>query len=313
MRYSRMMSQPPKRKKRYGNLILIAIILGITVYFVTAGAAGGWLAENVINPVFNNGSEAAAASPSPSASVPAFADTLETPPVDSQNPAPADTLQPVNLPEATGGDRKEEQIKVNSLALYTLQAGAFADEANAKASATEIIARGGAGFVAYDGNLYRALIAGYLNEPDAKNVKTELEQQGIVSTVYKLESGALEFKVGAEQKQIDAIKACFTVVSDTVNSLQQIIYDADSGQNVDERIQQLKTNADAVAANLKSVITTDTDATKRIGAYMDSFCTMLGNIPLSTDVTGVAFSSGLKYNIICIVVEYSTFLDDISS
>ncbi len=307
MRYSRMMSQPPQRqKKRYGNLILIAIILGITVYFVTAGAAGGWLAENVINPIFNSDpatAVAAEATPealiSPAATVEASASASATP-------------QNVSLPEISGA-RAEEQIKVDSVALFTLQAGAFADEANAKAAAGEIIARGGAGYVAFDGNLYRALIAGFATEADAKSVKTELETQGVASTVFKLESGALEFKVGAEQSQIDAIKSCFTLVSDTVKNLQQIIYDADKGTNVDDRITALKANAHTVTDSFKSVVTPGTDATDKLTAYMDSFCTALDNIPLSAGITAVDFSSKLKYNIISIVVDYSAFLDKLSS
>lgn len=301
MRYSRMMSQPPKKKKRYGNLILVAIILGITVYLVTAGAAGEWLAQNVINPVFNSDPTAVAATPDATPSTSAM-----------ESAAPSGTVEAVSLPE-TSGERAEEQITVNSVALYTLQAGAFADEANAKSAAAEIIARGGAGFVAYDGNLYRALIAGYTSETDAQNVKAELEAQGVVSTVFKLESGALEFKVGAEQTQIDAIKSCFALVSDTVNNLQQIIYDADKGTNADDRITELKANAHTVVDNYKSIVTSQTDATKKLTAYMDSFCAALDNIPVSTGVTAVDFSSGLKYNIIGIVVDYSTFLDELSS
>lgn len=301
MRYSRMMSQPPAKKKRYGNLILVAIILGITVYFVSAGAAGGWLAENVINPVFNSDPTAIAATPEDTSTP----DALES-------AAPSGTVQAVNLPE-TSGERAEEQITVSSIALYTLQAGAFSDETNAKAAAAEIVARGGAGFVAFDGNLYRALIAGYMSETDAQSVKTELDAQGVVSTVFKLESGALEFKVGAEQTQIDAIKSCFALVSDTVKNLQQIIYDADKGTNVDDRITALKANAHTVVDNYKSIVTSQTDATKKLTAYMDRFCTALDNIPLSAGVTAIDFSSGLKYNIIGIVVDYSTFLNELSS
>ncbi len=301
MRYSRMMSQPPKKKNRYGNLILVAIILGITVYFVSAGAAGGWLAENVINPVFNSDPTAVAATPG---------ETFI--PAATESAAPSGTVQAVSLPE-TSGERAEEQITVNSIALYTLQAGAFADEANAKTAAAEIIMRGGAGFVAYDGNLYRALIAGYTSETDAQSVKTELDAQGVVSTVFKLESGALEFKVGAEQTQIDAIKSCFALVSDTVKNLQQIIYDADKGTNVDDKLTALKANAHTVVDNYKSIVTSQTDTTKKLTAYMDRFCTVLDNIPLSTGVTAVDFSSGLKYNIIGIVVDYSTFLNELSS
>ncbi len=309
MRYSRMMSQPPpRRKKRYGNLILIAVILGITVYFVTAGAAGGWLAENIINPVFNSDpSSAAAATPGASLSP---APTVQDNAAPSESSANA-TPQAVSLPEVSG-TRAEEQIKVDSVALFTLQAGAFSDEANAKSAASEIIARGGAGYVAFDGNLYRALIAGYTSEDNAKSVKTELETQGVISTVYKLESGALEFKVGAEQSQIDAIKGCFTLVSDTVTSLQQIIFDADKGTNVDDKITALKANAHTVTDNFKSAITPGTAATDKLSAYMDRFCTALDNIPLSAGAAAVDFSSKLKYNIIGIVVDYSTFLDELS-
>ncbi len=303
MRYSRMMSKPPQKKKKYGNLILVAIILGIAVYFVSAGAAGGWLAENVINPVFNSDPTAAAATMD--------ADLSASPTALASLP-PSETVQSVSLPDNTG-DRAEEQITVSSVALYTLQAGAYADEANAKAAAVEIVKRGGAGYVAYDGNLYRALIAGYTTETDAQSVKTELQTQGVVCTVFKLESGALEFKVGAEQTQIDAIKSCFSLVSDTVKNLQQIIYDADKGSNVDEKISELKTNAHSVVDNYKVIVTSQTDTTKKLTAYMDSFCASVDNIPLSANITAVDFSSGLKYNIIGIVVDYSTFLDELSS
>lgn len=301
MRYSRMMSQPPKKKKRYGTLILVAIILGVTVYFVTAGVAGGWLAENVINPVFNSDSAAVAA-------------TVEVSPTSTISEIEsANTATQTEALSETSDERAEEEITVASVALYTLQAGAFTDEANAKTAATEITSRGGAGYVAYDGNLYRALIAGYISEADAKTVQTELKTQGIVSTVFLLESGALEFKVGAEQTQIDAIKSCFSLVSDTVNALQQIIYDSDQGINVDEKIVALKTEAHNVVDQYKSVITSNTDATNKLTAYMDTFCATLDNIPVSTDTTSVDFSSSLKYNIIGIVIDYSTFLDKLSS
>ncbi len=301
MRYSRMMSQPPKRNKRYGNLILVAVILGVTVYFVTAGAAGGWLAENVINPVFNSNPTAAAATPGTSSSPSLTVQASASP-----------SAEPASLPQASG-TRAEEQISVGSVTLFTLQAGAYADEANAKNAAAEIISRGGAGYVAFDGNLYRTLIAGYTSEADAKNVKTQLESQGIVCTVFKLDSGAIEFKVGAEQTQINAIKSCFSLVSDTVNTLQQIIYDADKGTSVDERITALKANAHTVAEQYKNVVTPGTGPTDKLTAYIDGFCKTLDNIPLSTDVSAVDFSSRLKYNIIGIVVDYSTFLDALSS
>lgn len=298
MRYGRMTTPPPQKKRKFGSLIVVAVILGITAYFVGAGAAGGWLAENVINPVFNSGTSQAE-SPTQTAS--------------PSQLSPAATVETTKLPETPAGAQTEEQITAQSITLYTLQVGAFSDEANAKQAAQEVIKRGGAGYVAYDGSLYRVLVAGYTSENDAKTVKTDLESQSISTTIFKLESGALEFKVGAEQQQINAIKACFSSVPSTVSELQQIIYASDKGEAVDDRIVALKSSADEVTSGLKNAVSTESEAMSSLVTYMDSFCTKLGNIHKASDVTGVAFSSELKYNLISIVVDYSAFFKELSS
>lgn len=291
MRYSRVQQGGRhKKKKNCAPLIIVAVLLGVTAYLVGAGVAGGWLAENVINPVFNN--EKTTAKPSPQSPGTAANETQQALPI-------ASSLQ-------------EEKIKAQNIALYTLQSGAFADNKNAKAAADELIARGAAGYIAFDGNLYRTLIAGYINESDAASVKKELSAQGVICSVFLLESGALEFKISAEQQKIDAVKACFTIVPDTVNSLMQIIYDCDKGQNVDERIAVLKDSANATNATLRNALSSDNDVVARIGGFMNEFCRTLGEIPNSNDVPDIAFSSSLKYNIISIVVKYSSFIDEIS-
>lgn len=295
MRYSRMLpEQQPKRKRRGANLVIIVVILGITAYLVGAGAAGGWLAEHVINPVFN----------------PSVSESPE-PPEQDLSPAATQTTHTSPSP-ASSTTRAEEQITARSISLYTLQSGAFADKDNAAAEAKQITDAGGAGFVAYDGSLYRTLIAGYTNPEDANSVKSELVNQGVTCTVFLLESDALEFKIEAEQAQIDAVKACFDIVPDTVDALQQIIYDADKDQNVDARLMQLKQKADEVTANLRENVTSDNEAVERLRAFMDVFCQTLGDIPDSSSVSEIDFSSNLKYNIISIVVDYSSFLDEIS-
>jgi hypothetical protein len=298
MRYGRTLPQQPPKRRRYSSLIIVAVLLGITAYFIGAGAAGGWLAENVINPVFNNGvGSAATATATASTTIAASAST---------NTAITESPQ-------VSGTHSEEQITAQSVSLYTLQVGAFSDEANAKQTAQQVVTRGGAGFVTFDGSLYRVLVAGYTSENDAKSVKAELENQGISTTVFKLDSGALEFRIGAEQQQIDAVKSCFDVVPSTVSELQQIIYDADKGENVDDRIAALKTKADEVNANLKAVVSTESDSMASLVTYMDSLCNKLGSIHKSAEVSGVAFSSELKYNLISVVVDYSTFFKELSS
>ncbi len=288
MRYSRMASPPPRKKSRYANWIIAVVILGIAAYFIGAGAAGGWLAKNVIEPVFGKGSPKTG-TPEASASV-----------------SPVGTQGAAQPPEES--DRVEETISADEISLYTLQVGAFSDESHANSSAQTIAAMGGAGYIAYDGELYRVLLAGYLDENDAKDVQTTLESQSVSSTVFNLKSGTLEFKIGATPKQAEAIKACFAAVPGATQTLQQIVFDADRGENVDEEIKALADDMVKVNEELETVISPDDSAIQSLAAYMSELCEKMNNIPMSADVSAVEFSAQLKYNLIGMVVDYSAFL-----
>ncbi|MDD5017062.1 MAG: SPOR domain-containing protein [Eubacteriales bacterium] len=302
MRYSRMQDKKPKRKRKYAGFITVVIILGITAYFVGAGAAGGWLAENVINPVFNNGDTSAAEATGDTTSAAA----------DGISASETETVQSVSLPAASG-TQAEDNITAQEISLFALQTGAFSEEGNAKEAAAEIIAKGGAGFVAYDGEYYRVLIAAYTDEGDASDVKSSLADQDVSTSIFNLKSGSLAFKIGAEQSQIDAIKACFDIVPQAVDTLQQIIYDADKGEDVDADIEALCQSVDLVTAEFEAAVSADDGAILCLDTYMKAFCETINNIPLSSDVTEVEFSSQLKYNLIGIVVDYSDFLDELGS
>jgi hypothetical protein len=285
-------SPPPKRRKsRYANWIIAVVILGIAAYLIGAGAAGGWLAKNVIEPVFGKNSSEA----SPEATV----------------SASATGTQAASVQSAAGTGRVEETITAGEISLYTLQVGAFTDEGNAKSSAVAIAAMGGAGYVAYDGELYRVLAAGYLSENDAKDVQTALEAQDVSSTVFRLKSGTLEFKIGATPAQVEAVKACFAAVPAATEALQQIVFDADRGKSVDESIKSLSADVAAVYDSLEAVVSPDDSAIGSLAAYMSEFCEKMNSIPLSADVSAVEFSAQLKYNLIGIVVDYSAFLEKI--
>lgn len=291
MRYSRMASSPPpRRKSRYANWIIAAVVLGVAAYFIGAGAAGGWLAKNVIEPVFGKDNASAA---TPTATVSAA--VIETP-SESQSGS------------ATG--HVEETITAGEISLYTLQVGAFSDEGHARSSADTIAAMGGAGYIAYDGELYRVLAAGYLVESDAKDVQSTLETQGVTSTVFQLKSGTLEFKIGASPAQVQAVKACFDAVPDALEKLQQIVFNADRGDDVDDEIKALGADISSVNDALQAAISPDDSAIQSLAAYMTDFCEKMNNMPLSGDVNAVEFSSQLKYNLIGIVVDYSAFLKE---
>ena len=98
-----------------------------------------------------------------------------------------------------------------------------------------------------------------------------------------------------------------------MSELQQIIFDADRGNNVNDRITALKAKADDVNANLKAAVSTESTSMASLIQYMDSLCDKLGAIPKSAEVSGVAFSSELKYNLISVVVDYAAFFKKLSS
>jgi hypothetical protein len=288
-----MAATPPKRKKKFTNFVLVIIILGIAAYLIGAGAAGSWLAENVIDPVFNNGkSNAATPTPLPSEAAPAL---------------PGAMLSPVSLPESSGA-RAEEEVTAKEISLFSLQTGAFSDESNAKTSASELMSKGGAGYVTYDGKLYRVLVAGYTSADDANEVKTSLKGQSIDATVYNLKSGTLSFKIGAVQSQIDAVKACFDAVPYSVDTLQQIIFSSDKGGKVDAELNSLKEKVTGVFNNFSGAVSSEDGAISSLRTYMQGFCETINNIPLSSSVSSVEFSSKLKYTLIDIAVGYSEFL-----
>lgn len=298
MRYSRMATPPPRKKRKFANLVLVAVILGIAIYLVTAGAAGNWLADNIINPVFNNGIAAAATpskSISPSVSPTATAATAST--------SPSDT------PASSG--RVEDQITAQEITLYTLQAGAFSDKANAETTASAIKSQGGAGFVVFDSNLYKVLVAGYTDQNNANDVKTSLKNQGVNASIFVLKSGTVTFKIGAQRDQIDAIKECIDEVPDSVSTLQKIIFNADKGQNVDSDLASLKEKAAGIKDDLNNAVSSDETAVKSLKDYMDKFCAAINGLPASSSPAS-AFSSGLKYALIQIVTDYSSFLKSLA-
>ena len=78
-------------------------------------------------------------------------------------------------------------FSIPEFSLYALQAGVFSDTENAQKYADELINKGGAGYVVEFDEGFRVLIAGYLNEDDAKNVKERLlEEQNIHKSRYSL-------------------------------------------------------------------------------------------------------------------------------
>lgn len=299
MRYSRMMSAPPKRRKgRAANLIIVIIILGMAAYLISAGAAGSWLANNIINPVFNNGNANAADTSVAGAEILSPGETL--------SPSPA-------VSSSASGERAEEQITVKEITVYALQSGAFSDIINAEAAAKIIKEQGGAGYIANDGNLYKVLIAGYTDKNDADEVMASLKSQGVATTMFEIKSGKLTFKIGAQRGQIDAVSACFDAAPDTVESLLRIIFNADKGQNVNGEITALKEKLYGVLDSYEAAVSKGETSMQGVSEYFDKLRDTVDGLPDSASVSTAELSSGLKYALIQIASDYSSFLSKLNA
>lgn len=97
-------------------------------------------------------------------------------------------------------------FSIPEFSLYALQAGVFSDTENAQKYADELINKGGAGYVVEFDEGFRVLIAGYLNEDDAKNVKERLlEEQNMDTSIIEISGSAITSKVEADSTTADLL------------------------------------------------------------------------------------------------------------
>jgi hypothetical protein len=271
--------------------VLIIVIVCAFIYFISAGAAGKWIAQNIVTPVisiFDQGDAAATniVGTVPSANASASAN------------AAGQTSQKILLPD---------------MSLYCLQIGAFNDQKNADDSATEARARGGAGYILTDGTK-RVLLSGYKNEADEKSVAGNLTQtSGYQTYEYILSAKGVTFNITAQQNNIDAIKNFFTEAQTVHDAYYDLSVALDSqkstAQEITDKISALKQQTDPMVLSIDNMAQGSDNVLKNMKTYADGLQQVL-----STDLSGksdVEISSQLKYNYIWISDLYKKFVAQI--
>lgn len=198
-------TQSAKGSGGYAKALVAFLLIGALVYFVTAGAAGKWVSDNIVTPViqmFNSGNSAGIVSPSAS-------------------------------PQSS-----EENLILDDLSCNILQTGVFASQDNAKSAAEESKAAGGAGYVFRDGEQYRVFAAGFYSEEDAEAVKTKLAQSNIESSVYSFFVEGLDLEITATDEQKQAILDAFDAYTDTAEALEALCVAFDGGGKDEEAVRQ---------------------------------------------------------------------------
>lgn len=269
--------------------VLIIIIVCAFIYFISAGAAGKWIAQNIVTPVLSL--------------------------FDQGDAGPTSTIG--TLPTASGSavasGQASEKILLPDMTLYCLQIGAFNEQKNADDTATEAKGRGGAGYILTDGTM-RVLLSGYKNEADQKSVAGSLAQtSGYQTYEYVLSAKGVTFNIQAQQNNIDSIKNFFTEAQTVHDAYYDLSVAFDSKKStaaeITGKIAELKAQTDPLVLSISNMAQNG----DKVLVNMKTFADGLQQV-LSADLTNksdVEISSQLKYNYIWISDLYKKFVAQI--
>lgn len=270
MRYSRMEDrQPPKRSGSGGKgmiAIVVIVVLAAAVYLIGASKVGEFLSENVVDPI-----------------VGVFS------PNDEGTPANDDDK---DKPSATKSINTID-FSIPEFSLYALQAGVFSDTENAQKYADELINKGGAGYVVEFDEGFRVLIAGYLNEDDAKNVKERLlEEQNMDTSIIEISGSAITSKVEADSTTADLLANA--AINDDIKKMTEISLSKDKGEITEdqaiEQLTQLKEKSASMVEKMQSA--GEDELAKALKEYYGAVDNAIEGALNSSEE--VAFSSAIK-------------------
>lgn len=283
-----------------GKAILALIVIAAVVYLVSASAAGTWVAQNVVAPVF------------------AWVD-------DQLKGAPAAATPggTVNLPEQpqgsseASGDTVTAEVELPAMECFALQMGVYSTETNAQTEAETLQKRGAGGYVMEDAGKYRVLAAAYTQRESLDQVREQLKTEGLDSALYTFLAPMSTLRVTATEAQLARIKDGFAAL----NSLQikmaeaSLTFDkeqqkpADGKTKASELLTELKTAKDVFLAG-------DTGSNPVLSAMEECFNKYedaLNELSSYGTESFVDFSSKMKYTHLYIAHAYATLAQQVSA
>lgn len=302
-----------------GRVLLGLLAAAAVLYFITASVAGNWLSENVINPVLEafNPEPAQTAAP-PAQPMPGALD-ISGVPADMQEPIgaplPAETgALPASGPTqpAAGTD-----FKLEGAGFYAVQMGAFKSETNAGAEADTVRARGGAGYVYYDGELHRVLASAYATEEEARAVRDQLKEEQIESGVYALNIQEVDLRVTAGQNVVSAMTGAVDALKKAREDMTalSIAYDKKEKTQAQagEDVAAIKAELQAALDVLKREAGSDNAVISSLSGAMEKMLTDLEQLAGGANGAELEFSSRMKYTQIGIIADTVEFINEITS
>lgn len=285
----------PKRRRssqRVGRIVIALLLLGLAVYFVTISAAGNWVAQNVVAPLFR------AASPAPEAT-----------------DGPALVLDEPAKTEQAG---ETQQVSMAAFTAYGLQMGAFSNESNAQNEADNLRARGAGGYVLHEGGHYRVLASAYETQEQIQKVRDQLKAENIDSGIYKIQTNAITLKITTSSAQLRVFKNAVESMATARKTLYEAFEALDSAAaTMEQSIQTIRSLHDDLSSKKDAL---DEAAKGSQSLVLDALnqwygftLQALSALSENTSESALDFSSQMKYTHIAVICETRNFVERIES
>lgn len=268
-----------------GKLILTLVLLGGAVYLLSASAAGTWLAQNVMAPIFS------AFSPSTSEGTPVIStDSVE-------------------------GAAEAEELKLSGMKVYLLQLGVYSTEDSAKDIASEYKPRGAGGYILEKDGKYRVIATAYSEKSEARSVQDRLSGEGVDTAVHELSLNEISFNVTADSASREAISEGFSCLSGTLSDMINFSQEFDSeSMSVSAGKEKLKAYLEEIKSKRDALTKTGADDAV-INAVKDCFGKYITSMEAVCSYGGdntAEMSSAIKYTLISMIDEYSHLINSLS-
>lgn len=294
MEYIKRRKKRAQRKKSggAGRVVVALLFCAAAVYLISASAAGTWLAETVIAPVFTGIEEVLSGK------------------IRQEEQGES---QSVSL---SGDTTKQEEITLPALTCHMLQMGVYSNHENAVSQAQALQARGAGGYIIEEDSRYRVIASGYDTEESLDSVRQQLLAEGIESAKYKVELPKMVFHVTANEAQLTAVRDGFAALKQAQGELSLLAIEFDrNGMSVvqgREAAKEILAPIEEKRAVL-SVQQGEGTVLAKVMVCYDAATSAINALAEFESESNVDFSSKIKYTHLQVTHEYAKLIESLSS
>lgn len=279
-----------------GRAFLALLMIAGIVYFISASAAGTWIAEKVVVPVF------------------AMLDNYQLPSPAKEN----ETVNPEQSAQVElNSTRKAVDVDVvlPAISCFAVQSGVYSSYDNAQSQANMLKGSGEAGYILQDGDRYRVLSSAFENEADARSLKERHTAQGRDSALYAISTNSASYRVSALEEQLNGVSAGFSAIANAQKALSSIVLKLDSGlcdaQNAQSELRSANSTLQSDMSLLCEYKGEHAALSDILLCYQDCSAAMEKAANASPSDAS-AFSAEIKYALLSVTDHYAKLISQLS-